>query len=435
MQKLTLAMLVVVTTFEFLVRGDRWGRWAILPGGSQYLPELSALVAVVIVMVAGTRNRFRYVRAQYWLLFAALAVTIACGVLANEVGSGPIFAGLRNTLRAIPWFFIPAVIAFTDVQIKTQLKVVLAIALLQLPLAIQQRLATSAQGRYTGDMTSGSLLISSIMSIFLIGAMCVVAAMYARGRINRWQFALLFVLLLVPTTINETKATLFLLPVSLLVAFLVAARPGRRLRVVLLAASMVAAFGAVFFPVYEYFNAERKYGTPLSELLTDPEKLESYVSKTEDIGSDRPAGRVDSVVVPLKRLSTDPTRLAFGFGVGNVSNSALGRSFTGKYFGTYGPYLVTGAGWILLELGVFGAVLVMAVMWSVFQDCVVVARRPGEVVPPLAAGWAGVTVLIALGMLYKDLQVHSSLSFLYWYFSGVIAAARMRGLETPRASA
>ncbi len=427
MQRLTLAMLVVVTTFEFLVRGDRWGRWAILPDGAQYLPEISSMIAVVLVLVAGTRNRFQYVRAQYWILFGALLLTMACGVVVNHVGAGPVFAGLRNFLRAMPWFFIPAVFAFTDQQIKSQLKVLLGISLLQLPLAAQQRLATSAQGSFTGDFTSGSLLISSIMSIFLIGTMCVVAAMYARGQVKRWQFAVLFVLLLVPTTLNETKATVFLLPLSLLVAFLVAARPGRRLRVVLLLSLMVTAFGTVYFPVYEHFNASRKYGKPLSELLTDSENLQSYVSKTKDIGADRPPGRMDSIVVPLKRLSADPPRLAFGLGIGNVSNSALGRGFTGEYFATYGPFLITGTGWFLLELGVIGTILIAAVMWAVFRDCLIVASRPGEVLPPLAAGWAGVTVLIVLGMFYKDLIVHASLSFVFWYFAGLIAAARMRG--------
>ena len=247
MQRLTLAMLVVVTTFEFLVRGDRWGRWAILPDGAQYLPEISSMIAVVLVLVAGTRNRFQYVRAQYWILFGALLLTMACGVVVNHVGAGPVFAGLQEfpARNAVVFYSSGLRVHGPTSEVTTQAAARYRTA--ATTASRQQRLATSAQGSYTGDFTSGSLLISSIMSIFLIGTMCVVAAMYARGRITRWQFAALFVLLLVPTTINETKATLFLLPLSLLVAFLVAARPDRRLRVVLLVSIMAVAFGTISF--------------------------------------------------------------------------------------------------------------------------------------------------------------------------------------------
>jgi hypothetical protein len=250
---------------------------------------------------------------------------------------------------------------------------------------VQQRLGTKGQGSLTGDFTSGTLMISSIMSIFLIGAICVAAAMFVRGRLKLWQFVLLFLLLLVPTTINETKGTLFLLPVSLLVAFLVASRPGRRLRVILLTSALVSAFGAAFFPIYEYFNADRQYSVPLGELLTDREKLEKYLYHSEDIGAVRPAGRVDSVVVPFKRMVLDPPLLAFGFGIGNASDSALGRRFIGAQFEIYGPYLRSSAGRLLVELGSFGVTLVFVLMWLVYTDCRVVGRRNEGTISALVA--------------------------------------------------
>ena len=429
MQILILLMLVVVTTFEFFTRGDHWRQWAILPNGFQYCPELGGVIAAVIVVIAGTRNRFQFVRSQYLMVFGALSLTIICGTLINDVGAGPILAGARSYLWAVPWFFVPAVFCFTDAQVKTQLKLLLAIALLQLPFAVQQRLGTKGQGSLTGDFTSGTLMISSIMSIFLIGAICVAAAMFVRGRLKLWQFVLLFLLLLVPTTINETKGTLFLLPVSLLVAFLVASRPGRRLRVILLTSALVSAFGAAFFPIYEYFNADRQYSVPLGELLTDREKLEKYLYHSEDIGAVRPAGRVDSVVVPFKRMVLDPPLLAFGFGIGNASDSALGRRFIGAQFEIYGPYLRSSAGRLLVELGSFGVTLVFVLMWLVYTDCRVVGRRNEGTISALAAGCAGVTVLLSLAMFYKDIIIHPSLSFAFWYFSGLIAAERMRSVD------
>ena len=93
MQALTIAMFVVVTMCEFFAQGDHWGRWAFLPRFAQYLPELFGLAAIIIVILLGTRNRFQFVRPQYWIVCGALVVTIICGILVNGVDSGPIFAG------------------------------------------------------------------------------------------------------------------------------------------------------------------------------------------------------------------------------------------------------------------------------------------------------------------------------------------------------
>lgn len=431
MQKLTLLMLIAVTTFEFFTKGDYWGRWTLLPNGSQYLAELMGLIAGTIVVIAGTRNRFQYVRAGYWVVFGALLVTIICGALINDVGAGPIFAGARNYLRAIPWFLVPAVFAFTNDQVKSQVKLLLAVALLQMPLVAQQRLATDAQGSFTGDLISGTLLISSIMSIFLIGVMCVAAAMFVRKRLKPWQFAMIFLLLLLPTTLNETKGTLVLLPVGLLVTFLAATPAGKRLRMVLLTSALICGFGVVFIAMYDQLQMGRRYGEPIAEKMTDPEKVAEYLSKTEDIGSDVNPGRVDSIVVPIKRMVRDPAYLVFGYGIGNVSNSALGKEFAGERFSVYGPYLTTGIGRILLELGLLGTVLVMMLMWFILRDSLAVRRQGDDIVSTFAAGWVGVTVLMGLALFYKDVIIHTSLSFVFWYFAGLVAAARMRRLEVP----
>ena len=136
-------------------------------------------------------------------------------------------AGIRTFLRAIPWFFIGAVVAFTENDIRNQLRLLLAIALIQLPLAIEQRLhgfgGELGYVSYTGDATAGTFIISSVLSLFLICCLCMLVAFYLRKRIKTQQFALLFAALLTPTLINETKGTLVFLPLALFVTFLVAA--------------------------------------------------------------------------------------------------------------------------------------------------------------------------------------------------------------------
>ena len=424
MQFLTLLMIVVVTTFDFLTDGDQWGRWAILPDRTPLAAELLTAVVLVLVTVAGTRNRFQFVRPAYWLVFGALVLLFAAGIVLNSVEPGPIVAGVRSYLRAMPWFFLPAVFAYSDQQLVAQLRLLLLIAAVQIPLAIQQRIATSWGA--TGDWTSGTLVTSGVLSIFLICCSCIALAFVIRKRIKPVVFAPLFFLLLLPTMINETKATLLLLPIGLVTAFLIASKSEHRARGALALTGLFVVFVLVFVPVYDKMNEQREYATPLKEFFTNPERLERYLSKDQELGTTTEAGRVESVLVPLNSLSSDPARLAFGYGLGNASKSSLGRDFSGHYSRLFEPFLGTAFTRIMLELGALGVLLVLALMLLVFRDSCFVARRVEGLAGTIAAGWAAVTIVMAVSIVYTDVIGFASLSYLFWYFSGLVAAARMR---------
>ena len=69
-------------------------------------------------------------------------------------------------------------------------------------------------------------MLSSMLSIFLICVVAVLMGMYLRKQITGKALAVLFLLLLIPTTINETKGTLVLLPIALGTIFVLDAKPG-----------------------------------------------------------------------------------------------------------------------------------------------------------------------------------------------------------------
>lgn len=429
MQVLTLFMLVVVTTVQFLTKGDFWGDWAVLPSASPLLAEILGAVALVIVVLLGSRNRFRYVRPEYWLLFGGLAVVAFCGVLANNVEPGTAFAGMRTYLRALPWFFIPAVYAFSEKQIRTQLKLLLGICMIQIAFSVHQFIRTEgkwADVGFTGDWISGTLMTSSMMSVFLIGATCIATGLLLRKRITLRQFVGLFALLLFPTTINETKGTLLLLPLGLMVVLLVGTGPKLRSKYALVTALLVGGFLAVFVPIYDNLVSSRANPTGITEYFTEPDTLERYLRKGRDVGTTERAGRIDSIVVSAKFIARDPVSLMFGLGIGNASDSALGQGFAGRYFDLLRPFLLTGFSRIVLELGVIGFALLTMIYWSIFSDVRIVARRSEGLVGAIGAGWGGITIVMFVVLFYKDVVNHASLSFLFWYLSGLVAAQRVR---------
>lgn len=426
MNPFLLAALVAVTTFDFLTRVGG------LPKFLKFAPEFVSVVVIVCVVVLGVRDRFRNVRASYWLVFGFMAVIMLCGALANGVNSGPVIAGLRSYLRAIPMFLLPAVYAFSERQIKSQLVLLGAICLIQFPIALHQRLTGLANYSTTGDMTTGTLLASGILSTFMMCAICVLTAAFLRKRISLKAYLVLFVLFLAPTTINETKVTVVLLPLGLLVTFLAGARPGARLKNIIVAACFMLVASAVFIPVYDHFIGY-KNGPTLSEFFLESEHIERYMSKDAGVGaaSIKEVGRVDAVMTPLREMTRTAPLAAFGLGIGNASLSSLGQQFNGEHSAKFAPFLKTAASGFILELGVLGLLGTLLLSYLVYRDSRALAARGEGVFGMLAVGWSGVTAVLLLATFYTTIDGSVAVSYLFWYFSGVVAAERIRASRRP----
>jgi len=422
MQILVLAMILSVSVATWLTNIH------LAPGVIKFLPEAISVVAVTSVLLIGARERFRFVAAKYWAVFGALAAVIVCGAIINHVSPGALIAGMRNYLRAIPFFLLPAVFEFSEAQLRTQLRLLLPIALVQLPISVYQRYEVTAHGHFSGDPVSGTLLISSIMSIFLIGAICITTALTLRARLRWTSFLVLFVLFLIPTTINETKSTLILLPLGLLATLLFGSPRGQRLRIGLSAVTLLALFGALFVPIYDYFSTvNNPYPYTIEDFLGNPRNVQDYLDQRTDLGTRREAGRWDALVVPLQTFASDPVHLLLGVGIGNASASALGSGFTGDYFGLFGRYTIeTSGAAFLIEIGLLGLILVLVLYALVLRDAYVVFPQEHTLVGSIALAWLGFTLVVSMATFYKSLHYFESLSYLYWYFSGLVAAERQR---------
>jgi hypothetical protein len=358
-----------------------------------------------------------------------MAIVIVCGILANSEAPGPVFAGLRSYMRAVPFFFLPAVYAFSERQIRSQLLLLLLICVPQLPIAYSQRSAHLAEGGATGDTTTGTLMGSGLLSIFCVCAACVLTGMLLRKRIKLLPFLVLFILLILPTTINETKATLVFLPLGLLATFILSSERGLRVRNGMLALFLLGTFAAIFVPIYNYYINKRTYSrTPITEFFTNEDQFGRYMSKGSDVGAGArlEVGRLDAVLVPIKVSLRDPTYVAFGHGIGNASESSLGPQFTGRYFDRYEPFLQTMVSMVVLEMGIGGMLIALLCYWMIFKDSRAVAEEGQGLIAAVSVGWIGATAVMTLAAFYTTTPTSPALSYLFWYFSGLVAAERVR---------
>jgi hypothetical protein len=418
MQILMMLLIVVATTFEYL------GKQGWMPKPAIYLEEISALIAAAYIVIAAGRTRFAFVRPAYWFAFGMVVIIIVFGAIANQLAPGPMFAGLRTFLRPMPLFLLPAVFEFSERNIRAQFLLLLGICVVQFPVSIYQHVTTITATYISGDRTVGTIGISSLLSIFLICAMCVLAGFYIRKRISLRLFALLFVIMLVPTTINETKGTLFLLPFGILTTFIVGSPRGARFRNGALSILLLAGAGFIFVTIYDSYMTKR-YGYGIVEFFMMPGRLEGYLDKGRDVGSTREAGRVDAIQASLEYIAQDPVQLAFGLGIGSVSDSALGPQYQGHYFHLLNAFAFTAVSLLLFEVGVLGLLAVFWLFWLIFRDSQLVAGDE-SLTGTLAVGWTGVVATMGLALFYKQVIASGALSFLFWYFSGLIAAHRMR---------
>jgi hypothetical protein len=423
MNALLIITFIVTTLADFATESKA------VPGVLKFTPEMLTAVITIIVMLRALRGELSVIPLKYWVAFGTLTFVIICGVFTNSEGVGPMLAGVRYYLRAIPFFFLPAVANFTPKQLSTQLKVFVGVALCQVPVSLYQRIQVMRQGRWTGDDVQGTLMDSGVLSIFLICVVLVLTAFVMRGQIRKWPFIILFFVLLFPTTINETKATAIFLPVGLMATVLAASPPGKRVQVFFGGLGLLATFAAVFIPIYAAMNSgantnERKEG--IVEFFTNEQQLNNYINDKKDVGfgTKRLVGRGTAIKFPLTYLAKDPVRLAFGLGVGNASKSALGENFTGQYYELFQNFVVSAAAIFLLELGLLGTLLVMLLYWFVFTDSIAVMKEDHELMGAIAAGWVGVVCVIGLGTFYNVIHAHVCLGYPYWYFAGAVAARR-----------
>src|SRR5689334_11685169 len=243
MQTIFLGLIVTVMTVTYVALTFH------LPGVVKIAPEAIAILFVPYILAIGSRERFHFVQPKYWLVLLVLLFDIVAGLFINDVEVGPTMAGLRMYLRILPIFILPAVWHLEDGQLKRQLLLLLLFSLLQIPLSAIQRWTVWQQQRFSGDQVVGTLGESGVLSIFLVSVVVVLLGLAMRKVISKKAFTLLFFLLLLPTTINETKATVLLLPLGLFAVLVMGSRRGKRLPILVGALALLVAFGAIFIPV------------------------------------------------------------------------------------------------------------------------------------------------------------------------------------------
>jgi hypothetical protein len=376
-----------------------------------------------------------YLERHYLLVFCGLAISILCSIVWQAPGAGAVISGLRHYLKFFPLFLLPAVFEFTPRQLKLQLAVLGLIIALQPPLAVYQRFFEYASDMHSGDLIVGSLGSSGPLSLIVIGAIAFVTCAYVRGQIGLVLMLVATAYLCVPTMINETKVTVVMLPLALLLPLMFMANRGQALRKMIPVLGCGVLTLAVFTVVYDFIAGYNEYNTPLADFLTE-RSIRSYLytgnASALDIGY---VSRFDSIVLAFDRQSQDLVAFIFGLGPGNVSASTI-PGFAGefaRYNVLYGASL-TEVSRLLWELGILGIAIFTLFLFFVMKDSLWLSRQPGFA-GFFGHAWFTCTAMFMITFFYIDMLGIDDLSAPFWFYAGVAGATKARLLAVNRAPA
>lgn len=392
-----------------------------------WVPEVFSILITIIVIIRAAFYKTVALNKKYVLFFSAFVLHVIIGIIVNQVPAGAIIAGLRMYFRFVPLFLLPAVYDFSDQQIKKQLKFLLLLAVLQCPLAIFQRLV---QFRYlgTGDVIAGTFAAAPILSIYMISVIAVLLSFFLNEEIKPKFFLMILLVLFIPTAINETKATMILLPIALIIPVLFAPRYKSKLKLMVTVWILIAMLLVGFNFIYSQFYAKR---SDVFEFYTS-DQVKTYLysgveaDKVRDV-DDANVNRIDAIIYAITENSDNFFSLVWGVGIGNASVSfskfLSGDDYSEKYARLGGRE--NALSHMLWEIGTLGVILVFLLFYLIFFDAKVIRNTAGTS-GALALGWIGVLVVLAMSIPYQNIITKNVISYLFCYISGYVAAKRCR---------
>jgi len=391
-----------------------------------WVPEVFSILITIIVVIRAAAYKTVALDKKYVLFFSAFIIHVIVGIIVNRVPAGAIIAGLRMYFKFVPLFLLPAVYDFSDQQIKKQLKLLLLLAVLQCPLAIFQRLV-QFRDLATGDVISGTFTAAPLLSIYMISVIAVLLGFFLNEELGPKLFLMILVALFIPTAINETKVTMILLPVALIIPVLFASRYKSKLKMIVTIWALVAMLLVGFNFMYSQFYAKR---SDVFEFYTSDQVktyLYSGVDADEVTGiGESEVGRIDAIIHAITENSDDFSKLIWGVGIGNASVS-FSKFLAGNYSGEYTRLggKQNALSHMLWEIGILGVILVFLLFYLIFFDAKV-ARNTAGTSGALALGWLGVLVVLAVSIPYQNIITKNVIGYLFCYISGYVAARRCR---------
>lgn len=390
-------------------------KWFLIPRQITWLPEVLSIIVLLYILLSSAISKKIPFKIPYILVYIFAGLTFL-GIILNKVDTPVAIAGIRNHLKFLPFFLLPFYYEFSDDFMEKFVKFLLFFSFLQCPITILQRLLYETG---SGDPVGGTLgaYTSGILSLFCSIMIIFWTAYFFKCGVKLKHYLLGLIILFLPMAINETKISLFLIPVIFFfIIFFIPEAGSKTIRLMFLLAFIIILF-VTYGVVYNCFYAtttERRIET----YVTNPEKIFDY--NLRNYNTSGKLNRIPQVIFAYKQINRDVQSLIFGVGAGNASHSFF-QSAIGKHYAMFEPLGIDNLfiGNMLWECGIIGTFLY-------FYICIVVffksysLRQMDRMRGTIAIGFLGISVVLLMSTVYLNTLRVNIFLYLYWFLAGYL---------------
>jgi hypothetical protein len=373
--------LVITGLFRLYLPQFQFVRW--LVAGASYLMLIH--VAAELFRGSDLRSRSRHTPG---LIHLAILFLVVAGIttLYNRGGLGAFAAGAKNYFQVWPLMFVLALVRWEEKTIRTLPKVMLWIALFQLPFVVQQYLfivptrvglgygivpVDVVAGTFGADRMGGGA--NSTLSMFLIFVWAGLLAQWKYKLVSGRMLAFLSLLLLAPLFFNESKVAILYLGLVFFLLFReeVISRPqlffGGLIVFVVLTAGLLYSYTAL--------NTQHRQVDISTEIQSAID--ENFGDKRSSRWS-RELNRLTVYTFWAKEHGLDDlghTLIGHGLGASKdsegliVTHSLASTRYAGMGIGN------TSVSSLLWDVGVLGLSVVVAMFWWVYRAAGQLSRQ------------------------------------------------------------
>ncbi len=355
-------------------------------------------------------NNKKHIPLFIWiaLLFAIYAVITTVTQLNT---TSELLGGFKRYFQVFGLMLALATLAITKKDFNQWLRLLLAIALLQLPFALFERFILVPMrggldfgGGQATDIVAGTMGANlsggspnAVMVIFVLIAFGFIFSRWKAGLIHTSRMIWLSVILLMPLLLGETKIVVLMLPLMGLVLLRkdLIKNPTKYLPILvaLLGLTVVLAY------FYIYYLLDTDFTSALNDLL---------LYNVDNVGYGKSLLNRTTVLSFWWGLHGwhDPITFLFGHGLGSSYGSAFDAGHIAQMYPNYGINLTT-VSTILWDLGLVGLVLYVSIFITTWFQVSKVWQRTNNVTvkADCLSIQAGIAFTL-LFLLYSDSQVN-----------------------------
>ena len=319
------------------------------------------------------------------------------------------------------WLLLPCftMLAWEEKFIDSLLKLAVVVALIQIPLVLQQYLVLVPMRQWLGDgVVAADILVgtfggeklgggaNSVLSVFLLTVSVCLMAAWRRKAISGWLALTLCPLFLLPSFFNQAKVVVLYIPILLGVVFYrdFIARPGRFL--IMLGACCLL----LTLLLTALINTDMSGKTHSVTDLINGVVARQTTSIDERTGPYARLTRVTALSFWAEQhKSENITYTMFGHGPGASRVQSKGFEFSkslaeSRYDGL--PIGVTAASALLWDTGAIGLMLVLMIFYRCFRSCRLLAKHYDQdgnnFKAAIFEGLSAAIIMLAISLAHKD---------------------------------